>query len=148
FGRPMTARGKSIVIEGARVIDPASGIDELRDLWLERGVVRAVAKPGELGSAEAAERIDARGLWAVPGFVDLHVHLREPGYEYKETIATGAAAAVAGGFTAVACMANTNPVNDSAAVTRFILERAGEAGLARVYPIGALSVGLAGERLA
>src|SRR5207249_10564861 len=93
-------------------------------------------------------RIDAGGCWVVPGLIDLHVHLREPGYEYKETVATGTAAAVAGGFTAVACMANTNPVNDSAAVTRFILERAAEAGLARGYPIGALYQGLRGERLA
>jgi dihydroorotase len=144
----MSARGKSIVIEGGRVIDPASGTDAAGDLWIERGLLRAVAKPGELGSTEAAERIAARGLWVVPGFVDLHVHLREPGYEYKETIATGTAAAVAGGFSAVACMANTNPVNDNAAVTRLILERAAEAGLARVHPIGALSVGLRGENLA
>ncbi len=144
----MSARGKSIVIANGRVIDPAAGVDELRDLWIEKGVVRAVAKPGELASTDGAERIDARGMWVVPGFVDLHVHLREPGYEYKETIATGTAAAVAGGFTAVACMANTNPVNDNAAVTRLILDRAAEAGLARVYPIGALSVGLQGERMA
>jgi dihydroorotase len=91
---------------------------------------------------------DARDLIVTPGLIDMHVHLREPGFEYKETIATGTAAAVAGGFTAVACMANTNPVNDNAAVTRFILERAGEARSARVHPIGAVSVGLAGARIA
>jgi dihydroorotase len=107
-----------------------------------------VDAPGALRAASAARRIDARGCWIVPGLIDLHCHLREPGYEYKETVATGTAAAVAGGFTAVACMANTDPVNDSAAVTRYILERAAEAGRARVYPIGALSQGLAGERLA
>jgi dihydroorotase len=139
---------ETIAIEGGRLIDPAAGVDEPRDLLLEAGYVRAIEKPGAFRSADVARRIDARTCWVVPGLIDLHCHLREPGYEYKETVATGTAAAVAGGFTAVACMANTNPVNDSAAVTRFILERAVEAGLARVYPIGALSQGLAGERLA
>jgi dihydroorotase len=139
---------ETIAIEGGRLIDPAAGVDEPRDLLLEAGRVRAIEKPGAFRSADVARRIDARTCWVVPGLIDLHCHLREPGYEYKETVATGTAAAVAGGFTAVACMANTNPVNDSAAVTRFILERAAEAGLARVYPIGALSQGLAGERLA
>lgn len=143
----MTKDG-AIAIEGGRLIDPAAAIDAPRDLLLEEGVVRAVEAPGTFRSTEVARRIDARGCWLVPGLIDLHVHLREPGYEYKETVATGTAAAVAGGFTAVACMANTNPVNDSAAVTRFILERAAEARLARVYPIGALSQGLRGERLA
>jgi len=138
----------TIAIEGGRLIDPAAGVDEPLDLLLEAGHVRAIEKPGAFRSADVARRIDARKCWVVPGLIDLHCHLREPGYEYKETVATGTAAAVAGGFTAVACMANTNPVNDSAAVTRFILERAAEAGLARVYPIGALSQGLAGERLA
>jgi len=138
----------SVVIEGGRVIDPAGGVDGAYDLLLEGGAVRAFEKPGALRSREAGRRIDARGCWVVPGLIDVHCHLREPGYEYKETVATGTAAAVAGGFTAVACMANTNPVNDSAAVTRFILERAAEARLARVYPIGALSQGLRGERLA
>ena len=143
----MTTDG-AIVITGGRLIDPAAGIDAPRDLLLEDGRVRAVDEPGALRSASAARRIDARGCWVVPGLIDLHCHLREPGYEYKETVATGTAAAVAGGFTALACMANTDPVNDSAAVTRFILERAAEAARARVYPIGALSQGLAGERLA
>jgi dihydroorotase len=138
----------AIAIEGGRLIDPARGVDGAYDLLIEEGVVRAVDKPGALRSRAVDRRIDARRCWVVPGLVDLHCHLREPGYEYKETVATGTAAAVAGGFTAVACMANTNPVNDSAAVTRFILERAAEASLARVYPIGALSQGLRGERLA
>ena len=142
------SRIDAIAIEGGRLIDPEAGIDEPRDLLLENGTVRAIDKPGAFRSADVARRIDARKCWVVPGLIDLHCHLREPGYEYKETVATGTAAAVAGGFTAVACMANTNPANDSAAVTRFIIERATEAGLARVYPIGALSVGLAGERLA
>ncbi len=137
-----------IVIEGGRLIDPAAGIDDARDLWIDAGVVRAVEAPGALRGVEAERRIAAAGAWVAPGFVDLHCHLREPGYEYKETVATGVASAVAGGFTGVACMANTNPVNDSSAVTRFILERAAQANLARVYPIGALSHGLKGERLA
>ncbi len=137
----------SVIIEGGRLVDPVAGIDELRDLWIEGGEIRAIDSPGAFRKT-AGERIDARGAWVVPGLIDLHTHLREPGYEHKETIATGAAAAVAGGFTAVACMANTRPVNDSAAVTRFILDRAAEAALARVYPIGALSVGLDGESLA
>lgn len=141
-------KDRATAIEGGRLIDPAAGIDGPRDLLLEDGVVAAVEAPGRLRSKDVARRVDARGCWVVPGLVDLHVHLREPGYEYKETIATGVAAAVAGGFTAVACMANTDPVNDSAAVTRFILERAAVAGLARVYPIGALSQGLCGKRLA
>jgi dihydroorotase len=92
--------------------------------------------------------VDASGCWVVPGLIDMHVHLREPGYEYKETVQTGTQAAVAGGFTAVACMANTLPVNDTGAVTKYIVEKAAAANLARVYPIGALSVGLKGERLA
>jgi dihydroorotase len=92
--------------------------------------------------------IDARGLWVLPGFIDLHVHLREPGQEYKETILTGTRAAVAGGFTAVACMPNTDPPNDTASVTRAILRKAAEAGLARVYPIGCITVGQRGERMA
>jgi dihydroorotase len=139
---------KSIVIERGRVIDPGSDLDGERDVWLEDGEIRAVDEPGAFRGNADARRIDARGSWVVPGLVDLHCHLREPGYEYKETIATGTASAVAGGFTAVACMANTNPVNDSAAVTRFIIERAAAANLARVYPVGALSQGLKGESLA
>ena len=137
-----------IAIENGRLIDPEAGIDDVRDLLLEKGVVRDVGAPGAFREAKTSRRIDAHGSWVVPGLIDLHTHLREPGYEYKETIATGVAAAVAGGFTAVACMANTSPVNDSGAVTRFILERATAAAAARVYPIGALSVGLLGEALA
>src|ERR1051326_3319639 len=121
----------AIAIEAGRLIAPATGIDDSRDLLIEGGEVRAVEAPRAFRSADVARRIEARGFWVVPGLIDLHCHLREPGYEYKETVATGTAAAVAGGFTAVACMANTNPPNDSAAVTRFILERAAEAGLAR-----------------
>jgi dihydroorotase len=135
-----------LVIRGGRVIDPAAGVEGLRDVVVRDGTIAALTAAGH-GPREG-EQIDATGCWVVPGLIDMHVHLREPGYEYKETVATGTHAAAVGGFTAVACMANTNPVNDSAAVTEFIRERAAAAGQARVYPIGAVSVGLHGERLA
>jgi dihydroorotase len=134
----------SIVISGGTVIDPGAGAHGVLDVRIEGDRVVEVGPR----LAVKGERLDATGCLVVPGLIDMHVHLREPGYEYKETVATGAAAAVAGGFAAVACMANTNPVNDSGAVTEYILERAAAAKLARVYPIGALSAGLAGERLA
>jgi dihydroorotase len=137
----------SLLIFGGTVIDPASDVHARLDVLVANGHVAEVAEPGRL-NAKAEQRLDASGCWVVPGLIDIHVHLREPGYEYKETVASGAQAAVAGGFTAVACMANTNPVNDNAAVTEYILERAHEANLARVYPIGAVSMGLNGERLA
>ena len=136
----------SILISGGTVVDPANGRHAAADVLLVDGQVAAVADPGAAGSADT--QIDASGCWVTPGLIDMHVHLREPGYEYKETVLSGAQAAVAGGFTAVACMANTNPVNDSGAVTKYIVEKAAAADLARVYPIGAVSVGLRGERLA
>ena len=115
----------TVLIRGGRLIDPASGRDGLFDILVEDGLVAAVGEPGTLdpaqlampGIAGAAPVIDAGGFIVAPGFVDMHVHLREPGFEYKETIETGARAAVAGGVTSVACMANTDPVNDNAAVT-------------------------------
>jgi dihydroorotase len=134
-------------IANGTVVDPVAGTMTKGDVLVEDGRVVAVDAP-ELLEAGEARVYDARGCWVVPGLVDMHVHLREPGQEYKETVATGTAAAVAGGFTSVACMANTDPVNDSAAVTRFILEQAATAKLARVFPIGAVSVGLKGEQLA
>jgi dihydroorotase len=133
-------------IANGTVIDPVAKTATKCDVLVEDGRIAAVEAP-ELIDAEAPI-YDARGCLVAPGLVDMHVHLREPGQEYKETIASGGAAAVAGGVTSVACMANTNPVNDNAAVTRFILEQATRAKAARVYPIGALSVGLKGERLA
>lgn len=136
-----------LVIYGGTVIDPANAIEAARDVLVADGLIRAIDKPGAfLGSGDAG--IDATGLIVAPGFIDMHVHLREPGYEYKETVLTGAQAAVAGGFTAVACMANTNPVNDNGSVTRYIIEKAQEANLARVFPVGALSKKLKGEELA
>ncbi len=136
-----------IVIHGGTVIDPANNLEAARDLLIEDGLIRAIDKPGSFFDVGEAG-IDANGLIVAPGFIDMHVHLREPGYEYKETVLTGAQSAVAGGFTAVACMANTNPVNDNGSVTRYIIEKAQEANLARVFPIGALSKRLQGEELA
>jgi dihydroorotase len=136
----------SVLISGGTVVDPVSHCHGAFDLLIVDGRVAEVAPPAK--SRIADQRVDATGCWVVPGLIDMHVHLREPGHEYKETVLSGTRAAVAGGFTAVACMANTNPVNDNGAVTKYILEKAAAANLARVYPIGAVSVGLAGERLA
>jgi dihydroorotase len=137
---------EAIFIEGGRVIDPASGVDGPRTVVLRDGRVAEVAEKVE--RPRDARTIDARGRWVTPGFIDLHVHLREPGQEYKENVETGARAAVAGGFTAVCCMPNTSPVNDNASVTELVLARAAAAGLARVYPVGAISKGSKGEELA
>jgi dihydroorotase len=138
---------RSLLISGGIVVDPANSRRGAWDVLIGDGRIVSVHAPGE-GPDDADEHLDAAGCWVVPGLIDMHVHLREPGYEYKETVLTGTRAAVAGGFTAVACMANTNPVNDNGAVTKYILEKAAAAELARVYPIGAVSLGLAGERLA
>ncbi len=135
-----------LFIEGGRVIDPATGTDGVRAVVVRDGAIAEVAERVE--RPRDARVVDARGKWVTPGFIDLHVHLREPGHEYKETVATGARAAVAGGFTAVCAMPNTKPVNDDAAVTELVLARAAAAGLARVYPIGAISRGSKGEELA
>lgn len=134
-----------ILIKGGRLLDPANGIDEQLDLLIENGAVAAVGTG--LDGADA-ELIDATGRLVVPGLIDIHVHLREPGFEYKEDIASGTLAAVAGGFTSVACMPNTDPVNDSKTVTSYIRQRAAEAGLANVFPVGAITKGLKGESLA
>ncbi len=134
-----------LVIRGGHVIDPASGVTGRRDVAVAGGRILAVEPEIDPGRAAV---IDAGGLWVLPGLVDIHVHLREPGYEYKEDVASGTRAAAAGGFTSVACMPNTDPVNDNAEVTRYILERARERGVCRVYPVGAISRGLEGEDLA
>jgi dihydroorotase len=136
-----------LVVAGGTLVDPVAGTKAPGDLLLDGSLIEARGEPGAFAAADAPV-LEARGLLVMPGLVDMHVHLREPGYEYKETIQTGIAAALAGGFTSLACMANTEPVNDSAAVTQFILDRARIANGARVYPVGALSVGLRGERLA
>jgi len=134
-----------LLLKGGRVVDPVNGIDGTRDVLIEGGAIARVGADLPAGSAQV---VDVSGLLVTPGLIDMHVHLREPGQEHKETIATGAASAVAGGFTAVACMPNTDPVNDQASVTQFMLKRAAEAGLARVYPIGAVTIGSKGEALA
>lgn len=136
----------SLLIKGGLVVDPARNLEEVRDVLVEGGKIAALEPPGAI-APEGRRVIAAQGLVVAPGLVDMHVHLREPGEEYKETIETGARAAVQGGFTAVACMPNTKPVNDTASVTRFILEQAKAAGLARVYPVGAISMGSLGQNL-
>lgn len=133
-----------IWIRGGRLLDPASGCDEVGDLLVEGGRIAALGSGIEAGDAEV---IDATGRWLAPGFIDLHVHLREPGQEYKEDIASGGRAGVAGGFTALVCMANTQPVNDDPSVTEYILDRARHESPARVYPIAAATKALAGEMM-
>jgi len=138
----------SILLKNARVIDPANTFDEQADVLIEDGKIAGIFKPGqEKGAAAKAKGFDLAGKWVVPGLIDMHVHLREPGEEYKETIASGTLAAAAGGFTAVACMPNTIPVNDSQAVTALILEKARSAHT-RVYPVGCVSKDSHGEVLA
>jgi dihydroorotase len=137
-----------LVLANARLIDPSAGkrggsVDLAADVRIVDG------KIAEIGNGLRGDRtIDLGGLWVTPGFIDLHVHLREPGQEYKEDIVTGTRAAAAGGFTTICCMPNTRPVNDQRAVTELIVQRARTAGLVRVYPIGAITAGLAGEALA
>jgi len=136
----------SLLIRGGRVVDPAGGTDAVQDVWIADGRIHKVGKG--LKPPAGTETVDATGKVVCPGFIDIHVHLREPGFEYKETIASGTRAAAAGGFTAVACMANTFPVNDNRAVTDYILARAKVEGAVRVYPIGAVTRNLEGKQLA
>jgi dihydroorotase len=137
-----------ILIAGGRVIDPANSRDTVLNLLIEDGRIAAVASPGAHPAPAADRVLDARGKIVCPGFVDLHVHLREPGREDMETIATGTRAAARGGFTSVCCMANTNPVNDNQSVTDFIIDRARRDGVVNVFPIGAITKGMKGEELA
>jgi dihydroorotase len=134
-----------ILLKGGRILCPASGLDEVGDILVQDNEVAQIG--GIAGAIEGAEVIDCAGKVVTPGLIDIHVHLRDPGYEYKETVETGTAAAAAGGFTAVCCMPNTDPVNDTRAVTRQILDKAQRAGNARVYPVGAITKGLRGESL-
>jgi dihydroorotase len=141
----MTTKTNTLLIKGGRVIDPSSGIDREMDVLLRDGQVAELAAPGVL-KASARETIDAKGCIVAPGFIDLHVHLREPGQAHKETIATGTAAAAAGGFTAVCAMPNTSPVNDSVEITRWMQAPEREA-VVHLFPIAAATVGSLGERL-
>ena len=136
---------KPLLLKNGRVVDPASKLDARRDVLIEDGRLAAVDAKIERTGAEV---FDAANLVVAPGFIDMHVHLREPGKESAETIQSGARAAAAGGFTALASMPNTQPANDTALVTRYILAQAAQAGGARVYPVGAVTKNLAGEELA
>ncbi len=136
-----------LLIANGYLIDPTQGINAGKNLLIENGRVAGLLERGD-DVPEGAEVFDATGLVVAPGFIDLHVHLREPGQEYKETIETGARAAVAGGWTSVCAMPNTDPVNDNAAVTRFIIEQAGRAKSANVFPVGAITRGSQGAELA
>src|SRR6202140_3787610 len=137
-----------LLIRNGRVLDPASKTDASLDVLLDGEKIQEVGPSGKITTPSDAEIFDASGLIVAPGFIDIHVHLREPGQESSETIETGTRAAARGGFTAVGCMPNTKPVNDNASVTRFILDRAKVAGSVRVWPIGAASVGSKGEAIA
>lgn len=138
-----------ILISNGRLIDPANQRDEISDILIDKGKIAAIAKPGQIPKqdTDSAKVIDATDQIVAPGFIDMHVHFREPGFEYKETIETGCQSAAAGGFTTVAMMPNTHPVNDNRSVTEFMLSQAKSHGVVNVLPIGAVSVGLRGERL-
>jgi dihydroorotase len=136
----------NLLIKGGRLIDPWQGIDEIKDVLIADGVVSELGS--DLTAPEGVETIDAEGLIVTPGLIDMHVHLRDPGLEYKEDIASGSRAAAAGGFTSVACMPNTSPVNDNKAVTSYIINKAHNEALINVFPIGAITKGSKGESLA
>jgi dihydroorotase len=135
----------ALLIKNGRVIDPASGDDAVADVWIEDGVIKGM---GANLSPACAEVFDATGLIVAPGFIDMHVHLREPGFEHSETIESGARAAAAGGFTSICPMPNTAPVNDSPTVTTYIIEKARRHAVVNVFPIGAITRGSLGEELA
>ena len=137
---------RDVLLEGGHVIDPATGRDEVADVLLRGGRVEAIGRT--LGHPDGAEVLDCTGAFVAPGFIDVHCHLREPGREDVETIATGARAAAAGGFTAICAMPNTEPVTDNQAAVGFIIRQASRVAAARVHPIGAISVGQKGESLA
>ena len=142
------SRTETLLIRGGRVIDPTTQRDGEFDVLIQNGRIEAIESHGHISGERAARTLEARGHYVLPGFIDMHVHLREPGLEYKETIETGTRAAAAGGFSAVACMANTQPVNDSAIITALIREKARRAAASRVHIIGAVTKGLKGLELA
>jgi dihydroorotase len=136
----------NLLIKGGRLVDPSQGIDEIMDVMIADGVVLELG--ADLTASEEMETIDATGLIVTPGLIDMHVHLRDPGLEYKEDIATGSRSAAAGGFTSVACMPNTSPVNDNKAVTSYIINKARNEAVVNVFPVGAITKGSKGESLA
>jgi dihydroorotase len=135
----------NLLIKGGRVIDPAQGIDEILDILVADGRIRELGK--RVAAGKAVETIEADGLLVFPGLIDMHVHLRDPGLEYKEDIVTGSRAAAAGGFTSIACMPNTKPVNDNRMVTEYIVNKAKAEALVNVFPIGAITLGSSGDNL-
>jgi len=137
-----------LLIQNGRVLDPASKTDAAMDVLLVGEIIKEIGAPGKFSSLKDAQVFDASGLIVAPGFIDLHVHLREPGQESSETIETGTKSAARGGFTAVCCMPNTKPVHDNASITRFIVDKARSVGSTRVWPIGAASVESKGEAIA
>ena len=139
----------TVLIKNGRVIDPTNDIDEPKDLLIDKGKIKALESPGKIkiGTGEKPSIIDAKGCVVCPGLIDMHVHFREPGFEYKETIESGCRSAAAGGFTSVAVMPNTNPVNDTRSVTEHLLSLAKTKGIINVYAIAAITRNLAGERL-
>ncbi|MGE5753710.1 MAG: dihydroorotase [Deltaproteobacteria bacterium] len=136
-----------LLIKGGRVIDPAGKRDETGSVWIENGKVKDFVAGEQVPKGYEGRVIDAGGKWVVPGLVDMHVHLRDPGYEWKEDIRTGTLAAAAGGFSSIACMANTKPVNDHPEVTKYILEKAAREGAAAVYPVAAVTRGIEGKEM-
>src|SRR5664280_1755117 len=140
-----------ILLTGARIIDPVQNIDASMDILLEDGKIAKIGadilKSAKSKDSGKIKIIELSGMIVVPGLIDMHTHLREPGFEYKETIASGSAAAVAGGFTSVACMPNSSPINDNRSITEFIKRKAAQAALTNVYPIGAISKDSAGSQL-
>lgn len=136
-----------LLLKGGRIIDPSQNMDATMDLLIEQETVSRIATTIPEGKGQKTEVIDLTGMILTPGLIDMHTHLREPGHEYKETVQTGSEAAVAGGFTSIACMANTEPINDNRSVTEFIIRQAKAAGMARVYPVAAVSKGEEGKVL-
>src|SRR5690606_2162986 len=137
----------ALLIQGGRVIDPANNIDQVTDVLIVDGTIASVG-PASQAAAQGAEVINASGCIVTPGLIDVHVHLREPGQEEKETIATGAAAAVNGGFTSICCMPNTRPALDDDGRIEFVYAQAARANLCNVYPVGAVTKGREGKELA
>ncbi|MEE8329918.1 MAG: amidohydrolase family protein, partial [Thermodesulfovibrionia bacterium] len=134
-----------ILIKNGRVIDPSRNIDGHKEILIQGSKIKGLYPKGK--GPKPDKTIDASGCIVIPGLVDMHTHLREPGFEYKETIMTGTMAAIKGGFTSVCCMSNTNPINDTIAVTEFIIEKASKKGACTVYPIGAITKGQEGKEL-